>query len=141
MVFSSSASNLILGDSNGTVDTFVRDRKNGTTMRVSVSTKGAEGNAQSQYPSITADGRYVTFKSTATNLVAGDTNKYQDIFVRDLVLGTTTRASVSQFNTQANYDSYFGNISADGHFVSFLSYASDLVISGGAGIFVHKLLP
>jgi hypothetical protein len=61
----------------------VRDRQNGTTVRVSLDSGGAEGNAPSEWPSISSDGRFVTFTSSSTNLVAGDTNGFMDVFLRD----------------------------------------------------------
>jgi archaellum component FlaF (FlaF/FlaG flagellin family) len=74
VAFASEASNLVPGDTNGYVDVFVRDRAKGTTTRVSVASNGAQGNGFSSAPSISADGRYVTFASYAPNLVAGDKN-------------------------------------------------------------------
>ena len=82
MAFTSYASNLIAGDTNGQGDVFVRDRKNGTTRRVSLSLDGAQGNNQSFQPFISADGRFVAFTSYASNLVAGDTNGVFDAFRR-----------------------------------------------------------
>ena len=82
VAFHSDASNLVAGDGNGTSDVFVRDRATGKTRRVSVSSAGAEGNGASYNPSISADGRFVAFESSASNLVAGDGNGTSDIFVR-----------------------------------------------------------
>ena len=86
VAFESDATNLVPGDSNGTTDVFVRDRKNGTTERVSVGPNGKQANAGSHGGFVSADGRYVVFSSDATNLVPGDTNGHADIFVRDLKL-------------------------------------------------------
>ena len=77
MAFSSDASNLVAGDTNGTEDVFVRDRKTHVTRRVSVGPGGAQANSASFDPAISADGRYVAFSSDASNLVAGDTNDSQ----------------------------------------------------------------
>jgi Tol biopolymer transport system component len=82
VAFHSNASNLVAGDGNGTTDVFVHDRATGKTRRVSVSSAGAEGNGASYNPSISADGRFVAFESSASNLVAGDGNGTSDIFVR-----------------------------------------------------------
>ena len=83
VAFESDASTLVPGDSNGHTDVFVRDRKLHKTVRVSVGTTGVQGNGPSYVPSISADGRYVAFTSDASNFVAGDSNGYSDVFVRD----------------------------------------------------------
>jgi Tol biopolymer transport system component len=80
--FTSDASNLVPGDTNGTSDVFVRDRRTRTTERVSVGPGGAQGNGDSALPALSADGRFVAFGSSATNLVPGDTNRTTDVFVR-----------------------------------------------------------
>jgi Tol biopolymer transport system component len=95
VAFSSDATNLVAGDTNLVQDIFVRDRQTGTTTLVSKSSAGVGGDFGSYSPSISADGRYVAFASYATNLVAGDTNGAEDIFVRDRTSGTTTRVSKS----------------------------------------------
>ena len=83
MAFESYASNLVAGDSNNWCDVFVHDRQTGVTARVSVSSTGVEGNGNSYAPAISADGRFVAFDSSATNLVAGDNNGDWDIFVHE----------------------------------------------------------
>src|SRR5437588_12993673 len=83
VAFDSSASNLVAGDTNAAFDVFVRDRKAGKTKRVSVDSHGAQGNGDSSSPKISADGRFVAFTSSASNLVAGDTHAVTDVFVRD----------------------------------------------------------
>jgi Tol biopolymer transport system component len=95
VAFQSLASNLVPGDTNNAVDVFVRDRIAGTTERVSVSSAGVQGNAHSMSPTISANGRFVTFESGASNLIADDTNRQGDVFVRDRVRGTTTLISAS----------------------------------------------
>ena len=102
VAFLSSASNLVSGDTNGTSDIFVRDTQSNTTSRVSVDTAGAQANSDSGALSISADGRYVAFSSSASNLVSGDNNAAGDIFVRDTQTGTTSRVSVATAGTQAN---------------------------------------
>src|SRR5262249_47311474 len=77
------STNLVPGDTNGFVDVFVRDRQNGTTVRVSLDSGGAQGNGDSSDASISADGRFVVFDGGATNLVGGDTNGAWDVFLRD----------------------------------------------------------
>ena len=141
--FSSDASNLVPGDNNGVLDVFVRDRLTGVTRRVSISTGGRQGNHSSGDASISADGRFVAFSSGATNLVSGDTNKSDDVFVRDRATGVTGRVSVSTGAGQANNWSYLSAISADGRFVAFQSDASNLVpedSNSEADVFVRDRL-
>jgi Ca2+-binding RTX toxin-like protein len=127
VAFFSYATNLVSGDTNNTADIFVRDTVANTTRRVSVATNGIEGNSLSDFPSISADGRYVAFESSASNLVSGDTNGIADIFVRDTVANTTRRVSVDDNGIEGNGSSYSLSISADGRYVAFSSYASNLV--------------
>ncbi len=82
ITFSSDATNLVPGDTNGVRDVFVRDRQTGITERVSLDSTEAQGNGVSDHTAISADGRYVAFASTATNLVPADTNNMKDVFVR-----------------------------------------------------------
>lgn len=123
----SEARNLVRGDSNGVSDIFVIDRATGRTSRVSVSTRGAQGNDASYNPQISANGRYVAYWSTASNLVPGDTNDAGDVFVFDRALRVTTRVSTSRHRGQGDDESRVPAISADGRFVAFLSAASNLV--------------
>ena len=114
----------------------------GDTTRVSVASNGAEGNAASFLPSISADGRYVAFGSDANNLVSGDTNNVWDVFVRDRQTGQTTRVSVDSNGTQGNDQTFrIGvSISADGRYVAFCSLASNLVsedTNDSIDVFVH----
>jgi Ca2+-binding RTX toxin-like protein len=127
--FVSLASNLTADDSNGTVsDIFVRDIAAGTTTLVSASTTGGSGNSASTGASISGNGRYVVFQSDASNLVAGDTNGgATDIFVRDLQTNTTTRVSTATDGSESNDLSGQAVISADGRYVVFMSFASNLV--------------
>ncbi|WP_306919512.1 hypothetical protein [Arthrobacter sp. V4I6] len=152
MAFTSRAGNLVPDDTNGGLssltagyDTFVRDRLTGTTERVSVSSAGRQGDGDSGVlngmggPSISADGRYVAFDSESTNLVKGDTNNTADVFVHDRVTKVTTRVSVASGGAQAGGGEN-PDISADGRYVAFYSYAEDLVPSDtnfAADIFVH----
>jgi hypothetical protein len=140
VVFASNASNLVPGDTNESWDIFVRDRQSGTTERVSVDSAGVEGNNTSQYPSISDDGRYVAFESMATNLVPGDMGVFADIFVRDRLTGVTERVSVDSGGVQGDSDSHNPSISADGRYVAFWSYATNLVpgdTNGYFDVFVH----
>jgi Tol biopolymer transport system component len=129
VAFESRASNLVAGDTNGAYDVFVRDTVAGTTSRVSVDSTGAQANDGSVSDAISADGRYVTFTSVATNLVAGgDTNDSGDVFVRDTLLGTTARVSVDMVGAEADGSSGSSVISADGRYIAFESNAQNLIV-------------
>ena len=114
--------------SNISEEIFIRDLVTGTTELVSISSEGVKGNGSSFSPSMSADGRYVAFESNADNLVNGDTNNTTDVFVRDLVSGTTTRVPI--LSNPADFDaqlSKFPTISADGRYVAFHSYGDIFV--------------
>jgi Tol biopolymer transport system component len=126
--FASPATNLVPGDTNGVADAFVKDLLTGSIERASLGPGNAEGDAASNgKTSVSADGRYASFSSNATNLVGTDVNGFEDVFVRDLAAGTTELASVSTGGTQANGTSLPCTISADGRYVVFHSNASNLV--------------
>ncbi|MBZ0320264.1 MAG: hypothetical protein K8L91_27880 [Anaerolineae bacterium] len=141
VAFDSLATNLVSGDTNVTRDVFVRDLQTGTTIRVSVASDGTQANSSSYYPQLSADGRYVSFTSNATNLVTNDTNGLTDTFVHDCVSNTTTRVSVATGGTQAVLGySMVSYISGDGRYVAFDSTAGNLVpddTNGETDIFVH----
>ena len=127
LAFSSGATNLVPGDTNGMGDVFLRDRRTGRTSRVSVSTAGAQARGDSFQTTMTADGRYVAFTSAAANLAAGDTNRVNDVFVRDRWAGTTTPVSVSSTGGRGNGHSADPAFGADGRYLVFASAATDLV--------------
>jgi Tol biopolymer transport system component len=130
VAFTSTALNLVPGDTNGVEDVFVRDRVRGTVVRASVGAGGRQSDGGSVDASISADGRYVAFVSAATNLVRGDSNGVNDVFVRDLRAGTTRRVSVGSRGRQANGASLFPAMSADGTTVAFQTFASNLAGPG-----------
>ncbi|ARV57483.1 hypothetical protein BZZ01_01495 [Nostocales cyanobacterium HT-58-2] len=128
VAFLSNANNLVANDTNNVNDIFVYDTETGTTNRVSVGPGGIEANnAANGAPAISADGRYIAFESYADNLVADDTNNFSDIFVYDTQTLTTNRVSVDSQANQGNNVSLSPAISADGRYVAFESYASNLV--------------
>jgi uncharacterized repeat protein (TIGR01451 family) len=128
VAFESYATNLVPGDSNSVSDVFIRDLHTGRTSRVSVASDEREGNGSSFAPTLSADGRFVAFQSHATNLVLGDTNGKVDVFIRDRMTGRTSRISVASAGTQANDHSISPNLSADGRYVAFESYATNLAL-------------
>lgn len=151
LAFSSNAGNLVPDDTNGVSDVFVRDLKTGVTRRASVDSSGVEGNNGSgtDYSGsydrrvLSADGRFVTFTSGASNLVDGDTNGLMDVFVRDMKIGVTERVSISSSGEETSISGYdpseycagawfsiysgSPSLSADGRFVAFESDACNLV--------------
>lgn len=134
VAFSSGASNFLGAgvDTNSAYDVFVYDMQANATERVSVGlgVPPLQSNGNSLYPSISADGRYVAFESTAENLIGNsDTNLNSDIFVRDRTLAATERVSVAQAGlpAQPDGDSFKPSISADGRYVVFYSLATNLV--------------
>jgi cold shock CspA family protein len=133
VVFTSNASNLDPNDTNNTYDVFVHDRSTGTTTCVSVDLAGNPAKTESRYGVISADGRFVAFQSFADDLVSGDQNYTIDVFVRDLVTGTTELVSVDAYGNQGNGGSYSSAISADGRYVAFSSAATNLVASDTNG--------
>ncbi len=144
VAFTSDATNLVPGDTNQVPDVFVRDRGTGTTARVSVDSDGNEGNSGSSSPSISANGQFIVFSSSATNLVPGDTGSWTDVFVHDAKTGVTTRVSTAEDGTEGNRGSYVvgATISSNGRWVTFFSDATNLVPGGSNGaraIFVRDL--
>jgi Tol biopolymer transport system component len=143
VAFQSQADNLVLGDTNLSDDVFVRDCVLATTERVSVATNGTQADSDSIAPSISVDGRFIVFASQASNLVAGDTNGSDDIFIHDRVLGTTELVSVDSSGVQGNASSRYPSISADGRFVAFQSLATNLVavdVNGYVDVFLRDRL-
>ncbi|MCL5292157.1 MAG: DNRLRE domain-containing protein [Actinobacteria bacterium] len=134
VAFESNASNLVPGDTNNKSDVFVHDRTNHTTERVSVSSSGEQGNDNSTNPFISADGVSVAFSSMASNLVPGDTNNAQDVFVYNRLNHTTTRISVSDSGLQGNGTSDQLVISSNGSVVAFASDASNLISGDTNGV-------
>ena len=140
VIFESLATNLVPVDTNGQQDIFVHDRQSGKTSRVSVDSAGSQADNFSQSAHLSEDGRYVVFASMASNLVSGDTNGAIDIFVHDRQTKRTTRVSVVSGGKQANNMSVNPSISADGRFVRFESFATNLlpgIVDGAKQTFVH----
>ncbi len=142
LVFRSNTTNLVPGDSNNASDIFWLDANGGGLERVNLGPGGVQGlgGATTTLPSVSDDGNAIAFVSNQNNLVTGDTNAAQDIFVRDRVTSTTTRVSVDSSGAQANGLSDFAVISANGRFVVYTSLASNLIagdVGGFQDIFRH----
>ncbi|MFC8130229.1 TolB family protein [Streptomyces sp. NPDC057302] len=129
VAFVSASRNLVANDTNGTPDAFVRDLRTGKTQRVSVKSNGKASHGVVREVSLSPDGRYVVFTSTADDLVAGDPNDLDDVFLHDRNTGKTQRISP----TGASYDGLRSNltydpvVSGDGRYVAYASGAEDLV--------------
>jgi Tol biopolymer transport system component len=140
VAFTSLASNLVSGDSNVAFDVFVRDQLVGLTERISVSTSGTQGDLDSDAPSISADGRWVAFRSDATNLVPGDTNGKGDVFLHDRRFHVTERISIATGGSQADQASWEPVISSDGQYIAFMTAATNVVAgdtNGDFDVFLH----
>jgi Tol biopolymer transport system component len=98
-----------------------------SVTRESVTNGGTQGNGDSTFPVVSADGRFIAFESAAGNFVAGDTNGNFDIFVKDRQTGAITRVSTSPTEAQANGNSFTPSISGDGRFIAFQSFATNLL--------------
>jgi Tol biopolymer transport system component len=133
VAFSSDATDLVVGDTNGSRDVFVRDLWTGVTERVSVATDGTEGNGFSSTPSVTADGSVVAFISTSSNLDPADRLAQADVFVRDRISGTTHLVTSGIDGSPADGSSGLPSISGNGGFLAFRSFASNLVADDGNG--------
>ncbi len=143
IAFESGASNLVAGDTNGVVDVFVKDLASGAVTLVSTAADGTQGNGFSDRPVFSPDGSKIAFASLASNLVAGDTNGAEDIFVKDLASGVITRVSTAADGTQGNGFSDRPAFSPDGTKVAFESGASNLVAgdtNNTEDIFVKDLI-
>lgn len=126
-VYESEATNLVPNDTNNAWDIFLYDRINQTTQLISLNSAGQQGNDRSSYAIIAANNRYVTYVSYATNIDPADPTPNGDIYVRDLVSGTTELISRGLNNQPSNGDSHYPVISSDGRFIAYHSEASNLV--------------
>jgi Tol biopolymer transport system component len=115
---------------------YIFDRSSKDVFPVAVAADGGTADGTSGVPTFSADGRYIAFSSTATNVVADDTNKVSDVFRRDLVSGKTLRASTPTGGGELKVASYAGMISADGTVVSFSTSASTVL--GKSGLYIHN---
>lgn len=137
---------LVREDTNGTFDAYRLDRATGEVVLVSRSVTGTVSRHGSSVVALSADGARAVFTSSGGDLVPGDTNALEDVFLRDLVTGTTTRVSVASDGTQGDAESGYTQdvaISADGRHVAFVSFATTLVpddTNGRPDVFVWDRL-
>jgi hypothetical protein len=135
VVFHSAASDLVPNDLNGKIDSFIYDRAEDKMMLASKTFDGSVSDGSSTSPEITGNGKYVTFFSTATNIVEGDKNGVGDLFIRNLQTGVTELLSVATDGTQGNQDSsLIAAVTPDGRYIAFQSLASNLVPNDTNGI-------
>lgn len=134
VAFESFSTDLILGDANGKRDIFVRSLGNGALFMASIDSAGGQANDHSKIPTLSADGRYVCYLSSASNLVPGDNNGVDDVFVHDLLTRTTTRVSMAWNGAEANGHCKEPYISADGKVIAFVSAADNLVPGDTNGV-------
>jgi Tol biopolymer transport system component len=142
IAFVSPSNNLVADDDNGDYDVFVRDRELDITERVSIKSDGTQGNgASSQFdsPTISDDGRYITFQSNASNLVNGDSNNASDIFLHDRQTGETSLISIANDGSHGNSESFNPSITANGRMIAFDSVSTNFVCGDTptGDIYVH----
>lgn len=142
VAFVSEAGNLVPGDSNGHKDVFIHDLISNVTERVSVSSAGTQASWASEEPDISATGRYVSFHSRASDLIALDTNPDEDVFWHDRVTGMTELVSIDSAGQQVQGVHSHARISDDGQRIVFQSDADDMAVgdsNGRTDIFLRDL--
>src|SRR5262249_27999982 len=108
-------------------DVFLHDRQTAATIRISVDSAGTEANGPSYEPAISVDDRWGVFRSSASNLVPGDTNGLDAVFAKDPTTGAIVRISISTAGTEASQASFVPSVSSGGRYVVYESFASNLV--------------
>ena len=141
IAFSSLASNLqnkySLPDTNGLADIYLHDRNRYTTERISVSTSGQQATGWSEKPSISSDGRYIVYTSSARDLIVGDHNNANDIFLYDHLTKEVRIISRSSGSLAANGHSFNPSISSSGRYIAFLTYETNISSDAKPGIFLY----
>jgi Tol biopolymer transport system component len=133
VVFLSTATNLVAGDTNGFADVFVHDLVYQTTQRVSIATDGSEADAPSEEPAISGDGRWVVFQSTARNLVPVRSPAEYALFLHDVETGTTVEVQLPSTEAAPSGRIFQPSLSYDGGVLVFES-----IFFGGAGVFAFE---
>ena len=146
LVYASTATNLVAGDTNNVADIFLHDRTTGETRRVSVSSTGIQANRAAESPRITLDGRHIVFGAEASNLTNGDGNNVADLFIYDQLARHTSRVSVAVRGEWTGQEANgptkgYAAIIPGGRLVAFVSQATNLVppdAQGVPGLFLHE---
>ena len=126
LAFESDASNLVVGDTNGKRDIFIKDLQTGLIERLNLSSNGQQDNGNAHLEAMSANGRVLAFSSDGDNLSAGDSNRQRDIFIKNRDKAGVERVSLDSAGQQANGASHDADLSSDGRIVSFSSKASNL---------------
>ena len=140
IVFSSFANNIAPNDTDEFADVFLYNRKTRRVESISIAANGVQGNGDSEEPRISNDGRYITFKSDASNLVANDRNGFGDAFVYDRETRSIQRVNVSNSGAESNDFTFAPVVSGNGRYIAFQSDASNLVYGdnvGSSDLFVY----
>jgi Tol biopolymer transport system component/cell wall-associated NlpC family hydrolase len=124
VAYSSDATNLVPGDGNGHTDIFLFDRQTGLSERISLTPSGGEADGASFYPLISGNGRFIVYYSQASNLVSGDGNDAEDVFLFDRVTKLTQRISLDYFGQQQSLDVWHGDIDYAGRYILLQSEAT-----------------
>lgn len=122
---------LVPEDTNETYDVYRRDLQTGNILLISKTQGGGIANRASNQAVISGNGQFVAYISRATNIVPGDTNENNDVFVYNVQTGTTQRINVTSRGNQAVGETYYPDISYDGRYVTYGSLASNLVLADG----------
>jgi len=140
VAFTTAATNLVPDDNNGVTDVVVRDLDAELTLLASVSPTGSVADGESLWCSISEDGRYVAFQSSATNLILGETIMWPGIYLRDMVGGATEYISRPDGGGRADEVSIKPSITPDGRYIAYRSYATNLVAgdtNGFSDVFLY----
>jgi len=140
ILFKSEADNLVIGDTNGRTDFFLKDRGNNRITNVHTNSANEQADGAAVSADMSADGRVIVFESEASNLASNpvDSNGFTDIFIKELDTNTTTRISVTSANQETNWRSYQPSLSEDGQIAVFVSDNS-LTDAGAAGVYLKNL--
>lgn len=128
VAFTSLASNIVGSDTNNASDIFLKNLLTNQTTRVSTNATGIEANGNSKQADLSSDATKILFTSSATNLLADDTNTFDDIFYKDITTGVIKNLSVNSSGIQSNGDSWGARFSSDGTRVVFVSNANNLMV-------------
>ncbi len=121
IAFESGSTDLVAGDTNGWADVFIHDQTTGTTTLLSVAADGSQGNSVSATAAISGDGSRVAFFSVASNLIPGDTNGIQDVFVRDWPSGGLELVNVTEGGGQFSVNTAAPSLSRDGSVIAYIA--------------------